>query len=341
MHHVFVLSGGTHRAAWQAGALSELLQRISPDDRIGGVLGVGTGAFNAGLLASRLTVGVDGAIPAASMEKAVRSLSRFITQHVVAISESIRERSVGELVQRFMTEGTRGIVPGLGWNGLLDAEPFMHLLDAKVDPSSIRRLPIPVIIGFTDYVKGEYHSIDLRACASDEQIKAYVVASALMPIIMDYVPLKLGDSQRRFATGCLRHVLPTQEVRATIQQLIKRGVNSQDIQVHILTSIPRDLADWKVGRSPLITSPLRPGLLHIIDRAFTMMTHSLVEADLHYLQSVLRAMHVSAAYYRSDKEYLHSTITELDVTDITSMMSHGRESVRLHTQTMEVQHAYS
>lgn len=325
MQHIFVLSGGSIRGAWQTGALLATLERLPPTDHVAGIFGVSVGALNAAYLSSNTTYTAGAQTTIDDLRRTCVNLKTFWQTKVTGPGSLVTPRTPAELLQGAFAEGPQLLVPGAGWRGLADHAPLVRLFKPIVNHATIAKAPYPVRVGYTDYVAGKYYSKDLRTDVnSNLGVERLVFASAVTPLIMDYIGIqKPSGDWARLSDGGLRHVVPTKEVVTLVQQLITSGTRSADLCVHVYVCSPSTLSEWYIGTERVGAKPQRPGLLDIIDRAFAMMTQTVIDGDLYEISNEVTQRGSSILLYRNPTEYLTNSIVSFTANDISSMLASG------------------
>ncbi|MBI2793864.1 MAG: patatin-like phospholipase family protein [Ignavibacteria bacterium] len=331
MKHVFVLSGGSIRGAWQTGALISTLTKLNSADTVAATFGVSVGSLNTAFLAS--AVQNDGAtdVTIASLTRASVNLEQFWRTKVKGPGSLVNERSPSDLVQSIPTQGPGPVITATGWRGLVDHKPLWDIYDKAADPSKIIASKYPVFVGYTDYVTGKYFTKDLSTLGSSpSKIKFFVFASAVTPLIMDYLAASANQDANnqgvhRLSDGGLRHVIPAREVVNYVTKMITQNEPANNIHVHVIVCSPKDIGTWMVDKEEVLSMGKRPGLIDVIERAFSMMAQAVVEADIYKLQSELGKLQVGVSVVQSEKEYLQNSITDFTSADIDAMINAGKQ----------------
>lgn len=154
-----VLSGGSIKGSWQAGAIAEVLAAgIKPEI----VTGISVGAINAAALAAWQPEEIDGTWPTTGA-----MLAHFWEDNITSPKQIARKRRWYELLYRVLTKK---------WAGLVDMEPIGKLLRETLG-EDIPVNPLTAVVGCVNLRTGllEYHD------ASDLDA---VMASAMEPVGM-------------------------------------------------------------------------------------------------------------------------------------------------------------
>ncbi len=204
-----VLSGGSIKGAFQAGAIAELLDSGFVPDAI---YGTSVGSLNGSFLAER-------------------------AGRVVQEGDTLDWPDLGRELEDFWLEGLhspsqvgvqRRIVPLLvsllrqQFNGLIDTGPLRALVEEQLDPENLRASPVQFFACAVNLVTGEavYASEDYSG------ILDYVIASTAIPIEMPYVTI--GKSP--YVDGGVREVAP-----------LNRAIEDGAEQIVCILCQPREL----------------------------------------------------------------------------------------------------
>jgi NTE family protein len=182
-----VLSGGSIKGAFQAGALRIVLQTGFRPDYI---WGVSVGALNGAFLADRAGRSIlAGAEPRWGDIGA--HLVQFWRDRVTRPSDIVTRRSAPELAWSAL----------LGrFNGLVSTARLQKLVRENVRTDRIAASPAVFRAGVVDLADGHYFEAD----ASREDLIEYINASAAIPILMPLVVL----NGRPLADGGVRDIAP-------------------------------------------------------------------------------------------------------------------------------------
>lgn len=331
MKHIFVLSGGSIRGAWQAGALISTLSNLNSSDTVAATFGVSVGSLNTAFLASAAHNPTTQEISIGALLNASVTLEQFWRTNVKGPGSLVSERDSAVLAQSIPEQGPGPLITATGWRGLVDHKPLWEVYDKAADPLKIIASKYPVFVGYTDYVTGKYYSKELRTNASKpSKVKFFVFASAVTPLIMDYLSAIASSevntpAMHRLTDGGLRHIIPGDEVVKYVKTMISANEIASNIRVHIIVCSPKEIGAWMIDKREVLTLGKRPGLLDVIDRAFSMMTQSVVEADIYKLQSELGKLQVGVSVIQSEKEYLHNSIVDFTSADIDAMINAGKQ----------------
>ena len=326
MKHIFVFSGGSIRGAWQTGALLATLERLPQADTVVGMFGVSVGALNAAYLSSNTTYVSGVPTTIADLRVACTSLKVFWQTKVTGPRSLVNPRGAGELAQSIVAQGGSFT----GWKGMADHAPLLQLYKTVVKHANIAKSGFPVRVGYTDYVTGRYSNKDLRTDAPNDQgVENLVFASAVTPLIMDYIRLqKSGGDCARLSDGGLRHVVPSTEVVDHARTIVASGTPASDLRVHTYVCSPVTLPEWIIGTDRIGSHVKRPALLDVIDRAFSMMTHSVVEADLYMLDTEIAKLGSKLKVFQNPTEYLTNSIVSFTSNDVSRMLQSGYDHAK-------------
>jgi NTE family protein len=182
-----VLSGGSIKGAFQAGALAELLESGFVPDLI---YGTSVGSLNGAFLADR----------------AGRAVRRGEEPDWPELGQELEKFWLSQLHSPSQVATQRGLVPLLvsllrqTFNGLIDTSPLRSLVEQELDPENLRASPAKFFACAVNLVTGEaiYASEDYSG------ILDYIMASTAIPIEMPYV--SIGKSP--YVDGGVREVAP-------------------------------------------------------------------------------------------------------------------------------------
>lgn len=341
-HHLFALSGGSVMGALQVGQLVELVKHLPQDDLVGGLFGVSVGSLNSAHLGNTLGGSSENGKPTISkLKDAADKLEAFWIDNVKEPDSLTEMWPPADIVDSLITQGTiSSVTPGdffenhplsTGWKGIASFAPTRGLFETAVPSEApIKSLQMPVSVGFTNYVSGDYSHYDLRTSADLSELQNHVYRSMVTPLVMDV----MEEQNRRktktdlFSDGGLRHVVPHGEVVAAAQNLLDNGVARSDVHLHMLVCPARSVGTWKVQGKNVGESGLRPGVLEFIIRAISMMECGIVDADVAYLTYEMDQLGVSAKAYRLDVEMEGINITAFTSKDILEMIEAGKNLVR-------------
>lgn len=182
-----VLSGGTIRGAFQAGAINALLKSgFTPDY----IFGVSVGSLNGAFLSDRAGRAIRNN-EEVNWESIGEELKQFWLQKIQKPSSIIRKRSSWEVGWRAITGRFKGLV---------DTNPLRNLLFSTVNYENMLSSPVSFSVGCVNLTDGEFSNIDARS----PDFMEYIFASSSIPIIM---PANLINNAP-IADGGLRNIAP-------------------------------------------------------------------------------------------------------------------------------------
>jgi NTE family protein len=196
-----VLSGGSVKGAFQAGALSVALKHYQPE----AIYGVSVGALNGAFIANRANeIASHGR--KINWETIGSELCEFWIDEIQYPEDIILRRSI---------MGAAINVAFHKWNGLYSNSP----LKAKIDgfmKETVFEIPgtIYLSVGVVDLHSGEKIYVDFQA--SGMHFKDYILASASIPFIMPTSQIERNYGLRAFLDGGLRNSSP-------LSQALKKG----------------------------------------------------------------------------------------------------------------------
>lgn len=322
MRHFIVLSGGSIRGAWQTGALIGALEKLDQGGEIAGIYGISVGALHTAFLASNVSYAGSTAT-VADLLVAAKELRDFWINEITGPSSLVTPHDMNTLARSILGQGAGGSI-GVGWRGIVDHTPLLDRFRKISDQKRIAQAPFEACVGYTDYVSGAYADRDLRTIKNDQGIENAVFASAVTPLIMDMIRFKLASGDHvMLSDGGLRHVVPVDEVEQRVDAAIKSGTAPADVHVHVFVCGPAQLPEWKVDDHDLSKEAWRPGLIDVIDRAFSMMTQTVIDSDVYKLRTEITARGGCIDVYRHPTEYLTNSITSFTKKDVAAMLKAG------------------
>ncbi|MGM0401230.1 MAG: patatin-like phospholipase family protein [Chloroflexota bacterium] len=187
MKRALVLSGGSIKGAFQAGAVAEILEDGFVPDAI---YGTSVGSLNGGFMAERAgRAAVRGEEP--DWPAIGADLEAFWRNEVSSFSQVGRARSPFELFwQVFRTR----------FDGLINTTPLQRLVTEVLDADNLRSSPVAFSACAVNVADGRLR----YATPEDPNILDYIIASAAIPITM---PIKYVGGEP-FVDGGIREVAP-------------------------------------------------------------------------------------------------------------------------------------
>lgn len=189
--NALVLSAGGIQGAFQAGAISELLTKHTPD----GIFGSSAGALNGAFLSDRAGRQMSSA-GQIDWVRLGQELIQFWQQRVTGPKVLWRARDRGEIAYQICRKNFRGVLDTekLYWRIIREEITKKNLEDSGVDyhPGAVN-----LFSGNIEY-----------PTAADKDIVDLIVASSAIPIAMDSVQIKRGRISVPFVDGGTRDVAP-------------------------------------------------------------------------------------------------------------------------------------
>jgi NTE family protein len=187
MNHRFenalVLSGGSIKGAFQAGAIEVALEQGFVPDAI---YGISVGSLNGAFLADRAGRAIlKGRLP--DWPAIGRELVEFWTREIKSSEDIARKK------------GFLGIAAGVlfkNWGGLSDTTPLRNLIKREISLDNIRKSPVYFACGATNLNSGEIFYADFGNSGSN--LIEFIFASSAIPFFMPQVPIK------HFVDGVMR-----------------------------------------------------------------------------------------------------------------------------------------
>ena len=196
MRMPLVLSGGSIKGAFQAGAIEEVLARgVVPSS----IHGISVGSLNGGFLADRagkaVLAGQQPDWPAYGKELGEFWRSQVTSFDVVATKRNIFSLAWSILRGRF--------------NGLVNTDRLRRLINEALSEDALAACPIHFTAGAVDIYSGEI--VEASASTHSGRMRDYIMASTAIPVMM---PFRKVDG-RIFVDGGLRDVAPTRAAMRT------------------------------------------------------------------------------------------------------------------------------
>jgi NTE family protein len=299
----FVLTGGSIKGAFQAGALEVLLER----GKIPGfVSGVSVGSLNALWLADA----AGGSEGAPDWPALGRGLSAFWRDNVRRPADLVRERGLLEL--------TLGVA-FRRFDGVLDTQPLRSLIARSFARERLARSPLACVIGAVDYYKGTIAFYDQR----DPEIFELAAGSCAIPVAMPAAQ----TSRAVLFDGGLRDMAP-----------LKPAMKSGATEIVVVACQPRVMTTHPTLDPNLSHRDMRK----LAERVADIVTTEILNDDLEYaceINQVLRlgrAAELGFARGKTERSLLvirpnHellADITDFDADQVSALLEAGRQRAR-------------
>jgi NTE family protein len=186
--NALVLSGGSIKGAFQAGALAEIF--IRTDFHPDAIYGTSVGSLNGAFIADRAG---RMAGPGLSWKEIGRELEAFWMDHITSFNAIGKKKGIFRLAWDFLTAG----------NGFsfIDMSPLYSLVHEIIRRENLLKSPVRFFACAVDMKNGE----PVYASASTHKdILDYVIASSAIPLVMPARKIKSG----LFVDGGIREVAP-------------------------------------------------------------------------------------------------------------------------------------
>jgi NTE family protein len=229
-----VLSGGSIKGAFQAGAIAELLERGFVPDAI---YGTSVGSLNGAFLAERAgRVVREGETP--DWAELGQALERFWLEELHSPAQVGTQRQAIPLVVSLLRQS---------FEGLIDTSPLRALLHDQLRPENLRASPIAFFACAINLASGEavYASPDYSG------ILDYIMASTAIPIEMPYVTI----GKAPHVDGGVREVAPlSRAIEDGAQEIVCILCQPRDLQG--VSFRPGNLMDFSLRLMDVITNEL-------------------------------------------------------------------------------------
>jgi NTE family protein len=197
-----VLSGGSIKGAFQAGAIKAVIEKgFYP----GFLYGISVGSLNSAFINNE--AGKQG-VPFEKLDwnEIKENLVNFWLQNINKPTDLVtRHTYLGLFIAMILGK----------FNGLVDTSPLRKLIHKVVNMDNILRSPLKHEVGAVNITEGEIYYADSK---TTPDFLDYVLASTAMPIIMPGVPLG-NNASKIFFDGGIRNVAP-------LRNAIKSGASS-------------------------------------------------------------------------------------------------------------------
>lgn len=207
-----VLSGGSVKGAFQAGAVKAFIDKGYKFDS---VYGISVGSLNGTFI---------------SHEAGLQNVSKelldwpLIGNNLVNFwIDNIKEPN--DLVIKRNKLETLGSVIFNNFNGLVDTKPIQTLVRAKIKMENLYKSPVKLTVGAVNIADGEI----VYANPSFPNFVDYVLASTAIPIVMPVVPIG-GNKNQPFLDGGIRDVAPLkQAIQAGAEEIVCIACQSKSL----------------------------------------------------------------------------------------------------------------
>lgn len=253
MADALVLSGGSIKGAFEAGAISVVLERgFKPT----GIFGISAGALNGAFLADRVGRQLRAG-ETIDWPEIGRELVEFWVQHVTTPSDIIESRWAGSVLTDVLFNHFQGLTKTDRLHAVVNEQIKRDNLLAALNHGVHYRA------GSVDLFTGEIQYPD----ASEAKINEFIYASTAIPIAMPYVNIKYGPwgESHPLVDGGIRDVAP-------LRKAIDAGYDNIICVVCQTESV-----------GGLIFNPGK--LLSHIDRVTDIIVNELVNNDLNIIKS--------------------------------------------------------
>jgi len=255
MSKALVLSGGSIKGAYQAGAIQSVLAAGFYPDLI---CGISTGSLGGSFLINALGAATDQAPTPAQWQAAAQALIDFYTTRITGPDVVIRKRGLLSILWATLTKN---------FKGLTDTAPLHNLLTATLKKEQMARCPVALRVGAVNVASGQI----VYADAANADIVDFIYASTAEPVVMPTVQVAGAD----YVDGGLRDVAP-------IGDAINRGAR----EMVVIVCQPEHFA-------PQAIDPHNP--LQLAGRLMDIVTDGIIRADLKQVEQVNRQVRFHGA----------------------------------------------
>jgi NTE family protein len=184
----FVLTGGSIKGAFQAGAMSVLLRHYEPQI----IYGVSIGALNGAFVANSR-----GKTPLKPFAEIGEDLVKFWEDNIRCFADVGKKRGFLSLVWSIITQK---------FAGLLDMSRYQNLVRKIISADNIQKSDVDFCAGIVDVISGKYFEAEKRGNILNppHNFLDYIIASGITPFI--YPTFYINE--RPLVDGGVRHVAP-------------------------------------------------------------------------------------------------------------------------------------
>jgi len=306
MSTAIVLSGGSVKGAFQAGALQVVLDAGKVPSFLSGI---SVGSLNALFVAYE--AGRQQEEGGVDWPKAGHALTNFWTERVHGPSDLVKERS-------WLARGWAAITSH--WEGLVDTTPLRKLIESTItEPRWLQQSPVELSVGLVDY----YRSTISYFGKSDPEILDAVVGSAAIPAVMPAATVKGAVC----FDGGLRDVAP-----------LRPAMKANPDEVVVIACQPENARQYPVGDPRIDHRNLIKLLEHMTDIMVSeivnddiqlaRLTNQLIEQGLGQGVEFLQNKHHRPLTVIRPAEEIPVDITNFDESGIAQMLELGRSRAR-------------
>jgi NTE family protein len=297
-----VLSGGSIKGAFQAGAIRHLLDAGWVPDIL---VGTSVGSLNASFLADRIGRQV-AAGNAADWPAAGADLEAFWRTNITGPETLIRRRSRTELAWDALSSK---------FDGFLRIDPLIALVRRELDVENIRKSAVDLRIATVNVIDGRLKLAD----AGFHDLIEYIIASSAMPLIMPLSAIGGG----RYTDGGIREVAP-------LATAIERGADQvvcivcQASELEARQFDPGNLVQLSERVMDVVTNETVTNDLRRTERVNAMIRESPLQA-MTFMQREVREVEVKIIRPRDP---IALGIESFTPADIDRMIQSGRYEAR-------------
>jgi NTE family protein len=189
-----VLSGGSAKGAFQAGAIKAFLDHGYKFDS---VYGISVGSLNGVFIANeagKQNQNNDLTVDSLDWKLIGNGLVEFWTKHITSEDRIIENRTAFSILLSIIRKR---------FNGLVDPQPIMDQFEKFITLENLKKSPVQLTVGAVNIFDGEMKYADNL----DSDIKKYVFASTAIPILLPLVEIGKGK-KALFLDGGIRDVAP-------------------------------------------------------------------------------------------------------------------------------------
>lgn len=251
MSKALILSGGSIKGAWQAGAVKAIFDSGFAFDAIHGV---SVGSLNGSFICQEAAKQLQ-AIENIDWGQLGAALVHFWKTNITEPKNIAKERKWHQTLIAVLRDR---------YNGLVDTKPLQELVKRTINPAVLQQSPIKLTVGAVNLASGNNEFPG----PGDPNFIDYLIASTAIPIIMP-VQYIAGNKNRAYLDGGIRDVAP-------IGKAIDAGAD--DI-VCVLCQSRQTTANFDPGN-----------IMALADRVMEIVVNEIVNNDIQRAEEINRQL---------------------------------------------------
>lgn len=249
MKRALVLSGGSIKGSFQAGAISEVLNSGWTPDAI---YGTSVGSLNGGFLAERAgRAVVNGDDP--DWPQIGNELINFWQDNITGFDKIGKKLSEKEIIIDALFEK---------YDGLIDTKPLQRLVKKELKFEYLNKTPIEFFACAVNIIDGKTIYANPK---NEMKILDYIIASTAIPIVMPITYIGNGG-RKAFVDGGIKEVAP-------LRKAVKDGYE----EIICIACDEIELSGVKFNEK---------NILYLVERLMQIVTNELLNNDLDILEGM-------------------------------------------------------